>query len=363
MSALDLLAGQGQVVEVRVLTQNAVHSGYFTDYTALARVCEALNCDPSVHGCYVTLNTVNPSRLSRRTNRIQMRMSRTDATTGDAEITRRRWFPVDIDPVRPGGVSSTDAEHAAALAMADAVLVWLSQLGFPEPVRADSGNGAHLIYRIDLPNNAASLALVKRGLSVLNAIFSDRLATVDAANSNAGRIWKLYGTVARKRDNTSERPHWRSRILSVPERLEMVSTELLEKLGSALPAENCFPSLTPVETKGYKNIVNLPDWLGSHNISVKSEKPYQNGKIYLLESCPFSFVHKDGVYAIQFANGAIHAGCHHASCGGGKQRWKELQELYETKEEQLKSREERLIAGKREWVRKKDRSRKCRNTP
>jgi hypothetical protein len=347
-SALDLLAGPGQVVEIRVLANNAVHSGYFMDYAALVRVCETLDYDTSVHGCYVTLNTVNPSLLSRRTNRIQMRLSRSDTTTGDAEILRRRWFPVDIDPVRPSGVSSTVEEHAAAFAMADAVLVWLSQFGFPEPVRADSGNGAHLLYRIDLPNDAASLALVKRGLSVLDACFSDRSATVDAANSNAGRIWKLYGTVAKKGDNTPERPHRRSRILSVPERLEVVSADLLEKLCMALPADGSYTSESPVETKGYMNIVKLPDWLFQHNISVKSEKPYQNGRIYLLESCPFSSAHKDGAYAIQFMSGAIHAGCHHASCGGGKQRWKELRELYETKEEKLKYRDERLIAGKRE---------------
>jgi len=288
---------------------------------------------------------VNPSLLARRANRIQVRLSRTDSTTGDAEIIRRRWFPVDIDPVRPSGVSSTDAEHAAACAMADAVAAWLSGLGFPDPVRADSGNGAHLLYRIDLPNDAVSLALVKLGLAVLDAVFSDRSATVDAANSNAGRIWKLYGTVARKGDNTPERPHRRSRILSVPERLEMVSLERLEKLGTALPAESSSAAEAPVEMKGYKSILKLPDWLGEHNISVKSEKPYQNGKIYLLESCPFSSAHKDGAYAIQFASGAVYTGCHHASCGGGKQRWKELREQYETKEEKQ---ERRLNAGKRD---------------
>lgn len=108
-----------------------------------------------------------------------------------------------------------------------------------------------------------------------------------------------------------------------------------------------------METKGYKNILKLPDWLFQHNISIKSEKHYQNGRIYLLESCPFSSAHKDGAYAIRFANGAIHAGCHHATCGGGKQRWNELRDLCETKEEKVKSREERLIAGKREWARKK----------
>jgi hypothetical protein len=330
VSAVALLAGSGLVVEVRVLAGNAVHSGYFTDYAALGRACEALDCDPAVHGIYVTLNSVNPSLLSRRANRIQHRLGRTDATTSDAEIVRRRWFPVDIDPVRPGGVSATDAEHTAALAMAEAVATWLSGLRFPEPVREDSGNGAHLLYRIDLPNNAASLALVKQGLAVLDAYFSDRSATVDVANHNAGRIWKLYGTVARKGDSTPERPHRRSRILSVPETLDVVSAELLENLCMALPAEAGLPTGSPVETKGYKSILKLPDWLAAHNISVKSEKPYQNGIIYLLEFCPFSSAHTDGAYAIQFASGAVHAGCHHASCGGGKQRWQELREKYET---------------------------------
>ena len=52
---------------------------------------------------------------------------------------------------------------------------------------------------------------------------------------------------------------------------------------------------------------------------------------YLHESCPFSSAHQDGAFAIQFANGAIFAGCHHASCGGGAQRWPELRGLYEKK--------------------------------
>jgi len=352
-SVIELLAGPGQVVEVRALAENATHSGYFTDYAALAQFAGALDADPAVHGTYVTLNRVNPSLLSRRANRIKMRLTRTDSTTADAEIIRRRWFPVDIDPVRPSGVSSSGAEHEAAFAMAERVASWLGSLGFPEPVRADSGNGAHLLYRIDLPNDAASLALVKRGLAVLDAVFSDESATVDAANSNAGRIWKLYGTVARKGDNTTERPHRRSRVLSVPDRLEVVSRELLETLGAFLPAESSSPAVSPVETKGYKNIVKLPDWLRNHSIPIKSEKPYQNGRIYLLASCPFSSAHTDGAYAIQFENGAIHAGCHHASCGGGKQRWQELRERYETKEERLAQQESRLQDGKRERARAK----------
>ncbi len=351
--AISILAEPGQVVELRALADTAIHSGYFNDYAACARFAEVLDCDPSVHGCYVTLNVVNPALLARRANRIKMHISRSETTTSDADIIRRRWLPIDIDPVRPGGVSSTDAEHELARAKAEDIAGWLSQFGFPEPVTGDSGNGAHLLYRIDLPNNEPSTKLVKSVLGTLDLLFSDTTVSVDTANYNAGRIWKLYGTVAKKGDHIPERPHRRSRIISVPDQLDVVSAELLEKLDTVLPASGSSPSESPVETKGYKNAVNLSVWLRAHSISVNVEKPYQNGRIYLLEACPFSSAHKDGAYAIQFAGGAIHAGCHHASCGGGKQRWKELREMFETNEEKQKCRDERLIAGKREWARAK----------
>ena len=159
--AVARIAGPGQVVEVRALTDQNTHSGYFNDFDALVRSVEPLDADTSVHGIYVTLNEVNPALLSRRANRIKMRLGKKDSTTSDADILRRRWLPIDIDPLRPSGVSSTDEEHTLALAKAEEVACWIAGLGFPEPIKADSGNGAHLLYRIDLPNDEAATALVK----------------------------------------------------------------------------------------------------------------------------------------------------------------------------------------------------------
>jgi len=327
--AIARLAGPGQVIEVRALSDQHTHSGYFSDPEALIRAVEPLDADPSVHGIYVTLNEVNPALLSRRANRIKMRLSRKDATTSDADIVRRRFLPIDIDPVRPSGVSSTDAEHALALRKADEITAWLASLGFPEPVKGDSGNGAHLLYRIDLPNDDAATALVKGCLAALDTLFSDEQVTVDTANFNAGRIWKLYGTMSRKGDSTPERPHRRSRVISAPGSLQVVGRALLEQIAARLPTEALAQTAGPVETKGYKNIFNLPDWLFKHDITVKSEKPYANGRLYILDQCPFSSAHKDGAFAIQFGNGAVFAGCKHTSCGGGSQRWAELRARYE----------------------------------
>ena len=331
--AIAFLAPPEGVVEVRALADGATHSGYFDDYEALTQAVEALDADPSVAGIYVTVNDVNPALLARRANRIKMRLSRKDATTADVDITRRRWLPVDIDPVRPSGVSSTDKEHDAALGAAERIEAYLAEQGFPTPILADSGNGAHLLYRIDLPNDEAATTLVKGCLSTLDALFSNEVMTVDTANYNAARIWKLYGTASRKGDNTPERPHRRARILSAPDEIGVVPLERLRHLAGLLPQQE------PPQRKNGPGI-DLAAWLAEHGIAVQSTRPWQGGTLYTLAECPFSSAHKDGAFAVQFANGAVFAGCHHASCGGGAQRWPELRGMYEPREQQKKKREE-----------------------
>jgi hypothetical protein len=199
-------------------------------------------------------------------------------------------------------------------------------------VKADSGNGAHLLYRIELPNDEAATALVKSCLSVLDALFSDPVVSVDAANFNAARIWKLYGTTSKKGDNTTERPHRKSALLSVPEEIRVVSVDLLKALAHSLPAE---PPKSGNQPKGQG--LNLRTWLTGHGIGIAAEKPWQSGTLFVLDECPFSGSHRDGAFAVQFANGAVFAGCHHASCGGGSQRWQELRERYEPRESRTKT--------------------------
>ncbi len=322
---IRMLAAPGQVTEVRAITDDGIASGYFDSAEALAVKVDPLDAIPTVQGIYITLNPVDPALFSRRANRIKMRLGVKDATTADSDILRRRWLPIDIDPVRPSGVSSTDAEHAAALTTARKVAAFLTEQGFPAPILADSGNGAHLLYRIDLPNDDASKVLVKHCLEILDTICGDRTATVDTANYNAARIWKLYGTMSRKGDNTTTRPHRRSAILEAPIEPVIVGKDLLEQLAEALPEK-------PVPEPNTKHTGKTPDlrqWFPEHDIAIHSEKPYAGGTIYTLAQCPFSTAHADGAYAIQFGNGAIFAGCHHTTCGRGKQRWQELREMYE----------------------------------
>jgi hypothetical protein len=175
---------------------------------------QAASLDGRGFAVYVTLNPVEPVLIARAQNKVKRYPK---ATTSDADIARRRWLPLDFDPVRPADVSATDEEKKAALWRAREVRDYLVEQSWPGPVVGDSGNGAHLLYRVDLPNDRESLELVKGILEALALKFSDRTVEVDTTTCNAARIWKLYGTTARKGDDTGDRPHRRSRLLKVPE--------------------------------------------------------------------------------------------------------------------------------------------------
>jgi len=324
---LSLLFTRGDVMELRALRRSGgMASGYYTDKEKLVQDAGVLDNTTDIAGIYVILNKINPDLLARRANRIDMRLSRDDKATGDEDIIRRHWLPIDIDPKRPSGISSSETEHEKSLWKARKIRDFLTEMGWPEPILADSGNGAHLLYRIDLPNDQESNTLIKNSLTVLSTFFSDAESDIDRAVSNAARIWKLYGTLSRKGDSTTDRPHRRSKLLRVPKTLEIVESGQLSALRSLLPS----PEKIIAESKPGRNstALDLGTWLRDHGLSFR-EKPYSGGRIFLLDACPFSSAHKDGAYVIQFDNGGIFAGCHHNSCGGGKQRWTELREQFE----------------------------------
>jgi len=215
---LHLLAEPGQVIELRLLkVQRAGHgfsrtlSGYFNDYAELA--VEAAKHTSQAEGAYVTINPVNPALLARAANRLRDASKDTPLTT-DADVTTRRWLPIDLDPTRSRGISSTEEEHALALKRARQIDDALHAEGWPRPIVGDSGNGGHLLYRVDLPPD--DNRIVQRCLEALALRFDDDRVKVDQAVFNPARIWKLYGTLSRKGDSLPDRPHRLARIVELP---------------------------------------------------------------------------------------------------------------------------------------------------
>lgn len=201
----------GDVVEIRAFQGKKTASGYFDNREDF--VAAAVGLDRSGYQVYATLNGVNPTLLARAANRMKYGPK---STTSDKDILRRRWLPLDFDPNRPSDISSSNKEHRLAQERATEVKEYLTGLGWPEPIVGDSGNGHHLLYAINLPNDDASTALVKAALEALAFAFDDEEVKLDTGVHNAARIWKVYGTTARKGDSVPNRPHRVSTLINVP---------------------------------------------------------------------------------------------------------------------------------------------------
>lgn len=321
---LTLLVEPGSVFEIRAprTPGQGTVSGYYTDIAKCARdVAERL--DGKAPAVYVTPNPVQPDVAARAFNRLKLRA---DVTTQDSEIVRRRWLLIDPDPVRPPGISASEAEHAEALARAEAIAEFLASEGWPEPIRADSGNGAHLLYRIDLPNDKESAALVAGVLHALARAFDDAQVKVDTSVANAARIWKLYPTLVCKGDSTPRRPHRRSRLLSAPEQPEVVTRATLVALCDEMQVT--MPPQVQVRP-GERWIADANEYLRAHGIEVLSERIAANARKWVLRACVWNPNHTDhSAWVMQFtSDGVIAAGCSHNSCQG--KRWQDFRDVVE----------------------------------
>lgn len=184
--------------------------GYFDNAEAFGMAAESLE-RAKAPGIYFTLNPVVPDLLARAVNRLKAADMKSSSTS-DPDIACIRWLPIDLDPKRPAGISSTDAELAAAVELREKIVEWaMKYYKWAPRLRAHSGNGVHLLYRLeDFPNGTEIVEIVKETLVALAGQFTNDAVEVDLKVFNPSRIWKLYGTTARKGDHTELRPHRKS---------------------------------------------------------------------------------------------------------------------------------------------------------
>src|SRR5215210_30943 len=219
---VETLFSPGDVVELRTFKDGATFSGYFDNHQELVKA--AAKHDARGHDVYITLNKLPEEIAYRRYNRND-RMKGRDASTSDKDVERRTFLFIDADCERVAGISSTDEEKHKSREKVLEIRDYLRAQGWPGPIVCDSGNGYHLLYPVDLPNDQDSLELVAGVLEALDFKFSDEAVKVDTTTKNAARITKFYGTVAKKGDNHPQRPHRPSKILKVPDTRAPVSRE------------------------------------------------------------------------------------------------------------------------------------------
>ena len=336
-SAIDILKPNQQLFEIRILGADKRKnlSGYFRSSATLLRALEKVDLRNT--NVYITLNTLDDALYSRNQ---KDRFILNTQTTSDTEVNRYQWLFVDLDPIRIAGVSSSDEELKKADELKEEVKAYLAGRGFSAPIEAMSGNGYHLLYRIDLPVNDKTKDLVRDCLAALSERFDGPEVKIDSINFNPSRICKLYGTLAQKGSNTVERPFRQSQIISAPNPIEVTNTDMLEALAAeAKPADK---KIMP-RRKRMSVEFNLREWLSTYGLTYR-EKPGRDCQILELDECPFDPSHKNGDSKIfEYTDGKIAFKCHHNSCRG--KVWQDVREKYEPDAYDWKNSEERIDSG------------------
>jgi hypothetical protein len=324
--AIGILFCPGQVVELRsfgvrgAAAKKFVLSGYYDDPCKMAADAVRMSATSGVTGTFWTIQEINPALLAHSPNRYR----EARAATTDGDVTGYAWLPIDFDPVRASGTSSTDEEKAAANGLMIRVSSFLKDSGIAT-LRADSGNGFHLLARIALPVEDGPL--VARFLAALDEQFSNELVKVDRTLFNPSRILKSYGTTARKGPSTGERPHRVARLLEIPDVVvPCVSRELLEKIAATA-------SRQPTKKKPRAEKAAIGDlelalktmerFLAEGKIEYGACMEYRGGFKWQLAACPFNPDHRTPDSIITLADtGAMGFSCSHNSCSD--KTWKEF---------------------------------------
>jgi hypothetical protein len=194
--------GRNSVLELRAINAGGkILSKLFkgknfnsTKELKLAFEDEALRLNADGYNIYYVMNPIREDFVS--------------GSAKDKDIEYRDLLLVDIDKVGHKGESSTNAELEAARLLSEEIAKYLKEQGWKEPIQMMSGNGYHLYCELNqLQNDDVVKGLVERTLHKLANKFNNGIVAVDTVVYNASRITKVPGTIARKGQNTTERPH------------------------------------------------------------------------------------------------------------------------------------------------------------
>jgi hypothetical protein len=339
----------GGVTEVRIIPKSRyifinkrkvyvgrIISGYYVNYEKLARDIEPYDGKANI---YVTLNPCKPELLSRLTDMLRVNPK---VTTGDDDILCDMWFPIDIDPVRPADTSSTDDELGLALSKRDEVADYLSK--WTIAVKGMSGNGCHGLIRLTgYPNNQETrqakelltrflserfsdwkkdskgrFILDERGRKILNT----HGVSIDNTVSNMSRLWKLYGTIACKGNNTPDRPHRRSYLAMQ----DVTPVDLYSKIEEIIPRDYIKKAKSQ-NSLSYRNSITIPNGKSPNGFRVLDVPAYlsawggewrikKKGTVtwYQFKICPLHQDHDGDKWECgicQFPDGKMGAKCMH----------------------------------------------------
>ena len=236
---LALFHDPDDILEIRIPDARRVKRSVVTGFLPASKIAhyagEIFAVTGDSVGAYFTPNRLSPDCLKRCPCRFADVQYHKDIacpkSASDGDVIARVYLNFDIDAVRAdghAGDSATDAEKGATGEVADSVKSVMREHRWPDPLDIDSGNGRHLYYRLPTPIVRADSAdpytpdtldtpAVSRLLKIMAKKFDTPGAKIDPTVCNPSRIMRVPGTMARKGEDTPDRPHRLCHVLEVPD--------------------------------------------------------------------------------------------------------------------------------------------------
>lgn len=343
--AIRAFIAPGATAELRIIDAQgsneytANYTGFFDNVDKMAEA--AAKFSGKAPAVYFTIQQCKPEVLARAENRMKKAAGKKGISTSDHEIEKYNWLPIDLDAKRMRGISATDAEHAAAMERARVIFKFLTGKGWPMPIVGDSGNGAHVCFKIDLQNTDENKAIVQNCILALGQKFSDDVIEIDRTVFNPSRIWKLYGTKTMKGDATADRPHRMAKIVLLPDEIKQVTLEQLKEL-AAMVAADVKPEKGNVKSAVTNNNasneggIDVVSWCNKYQLEIGSISDWKDAVKYQLLPCPFNSDHSEALILKQ-PSGAVAFKCSHNGCSG--KTWQDLRAKFEPVKDQPKERD------------------------
>ncbi len=198
--------GSESIIELRAIKPSEIITKLFNgknyksvDKLKLAFEQEALELNAKDFNIYVVMNPINDSF--------------TGQSASDKDIAYRDLLLIDIDRHDTKNPAN-EVELEAAKFITGKIIDYLSNGGWDDPIKVMSGNGYHLYYILDnVANSEENKIAIKDFLKGLATKFDNNIVKVDTCVFNASRITKVVGTIARKGEESAERPYRMARFL------------------------------------------------------------------------------------------------------------------------------------------------------
>lgn len=320
----DIFVKDNGFTEVRILGRFQ-YSGYFDNVDSIIQAIKPY-ADMDDEQMYFVLNKIDDACFGRQQSGKIVKSPK--ITTNDNDITRRCFVFVDFDPVRKSGTNASNEEFELAHKKAQDVFRFLREKGFSEPIICKSGNGLHLTYKVDLPNDEETTEIIKHFYEYLGSLFSDDKVDIDTKVFNLARLCKLYGTTAKKGANLQDRPWRMSEIIYVPKDLNLTPIEKFKELADLLPKKEETKQTAKTIRVGER--FDLESWLVEHGIEYRKKQDGGSTK-YEVKECPWKDTHSsNNPYSsalFQDAEGKITYTCAHSHCKD--KQWKDFRLAYE----------------------------------